>query len=254
MLQQTTTNYMVPSSGSTHAVSDNPVLTAAGIPYDFRGFELDNYPFRPQGVFIDNSANTGEAVLTVKGMQFSVPVPAGASMAFNFPSPKGGAEILVTGNGQVNLTFVDFPVMPQLSYVAGQVVQMAAVPPGALAYAVQEVPRTVDPHYQSLTAAGAGAAITPAVAGTNLRKLKMSITGNASLAAAGLQNIQATLNGVLIFETNVLIPAAAGTGPVLWSDTLKFEMQAPNAGNGGLVMTLGTAFATGSMDVNAYFD
>jgi hypothetical protein len=107
----------------------------------------------------------------------------------------------------------------------------------------------------SAPAAGATTIGTPP-ANSNLRKLLISVTDNATQATAGEDMITVALNGVKIFAEPVYVPAVAlDTGGQLYHRDIDFGGTGFNTGSAGaLTVTLGAALATGSLNVNAYFD
>jgi hypothetical protein len=127
---------------------------------------------------------------------------------------------------------------------------LSSTNPIPMASAVQ----AVAPFNGSITGTATSVTITPP-ADANLRDIHIDITDNATLATAGVDTITATLNGVVIYSGGAFVPATAlDTNGVLRSIDVNFGSIAPNAGSGTLVVTIGTALATGSVYVNAYFD
>lgn len=246
-----TQNYLMPSNGVTHAVSFQDTLSATNTEYDFRSLKLDQYPFTPQGAFIDNSANATAAVLVINPIGYRVVVPAGFSAAVNFPAPKN-LVIEATGGGEVPITFVDFPVLPQMFSASGGAmpVTIPAVPSGANGYSIiqQPAPLFVANGNTALTNSGA---IGAPPANANLRKLILEITANATLAAAGELGLIFNLNGNLIYETSVYI----GAGFAGWSKVIDFDSIAPNVGGAGtLSVTFSGGLTAGHLVANAYYD
>ncbi|MGC8541030.1 MAG: hypothetical protein ACP5QA_10425 [Phycisphaerae bacterium] len=265
-----TSNYLVPAGGATHAIPVQGVF--GGVPeiIDWRQYSVDNFPFQPQGAFVDNSQGAGPLVIEIltsaNGVVFwTVTVPAGAVQAISFPAPDGQATS-ITGDGQATIIFVDFPVLPSGTDVTvSNTVNVDIVSPnpvptapsvnsGGIPYQNTEVPAVVTPFFNNaITGASTSSGnITPS-ANTFLRKLVLTLTGNTTLAAAGLNLITATLNGTVIFKENVYIPAAATDAAEFWTRDLDFSKLGLNAGAGSLVVTVGTALATGELDINAYF-
>ena len=263
---QNAINYLVPSSGGTHAVPIVGVFSAAPYAIDWRQFSIDEFPFQPQGIFIDNSAGVGDLTVTIQPIGWNVTCPSGAVMQSQFPAPDGQTAT-ITGDGQATVVFVDFPVLPNAGAVqilgtpnvniAGPspLPVSASVNSGGVPYQNTEVPVTVTP-VQSIgviTGATVTATIVPPV-NTYLRRLIMSFSGNASLAAAGLNTLTVTLNGVTIYIEKVYI--ATGASAVvgsLYKIDLDMAKLGLAAGAGDLVVTLGTALSAGELDINAYF-
>lgn len=266
-----TSNYLVPAGGATHAIPVSGVFGAQPEIIDWTQYSIDNFPFQPQGAYVDNSAGAGALVLQIlTGMNgavfWTVTVPAGAVQAVSFPAPNGEA-VSITGDGNATIVFVDFPVLPSGTDVTvSNTVSVDVVSPdplptsptvnaGGVPYQNTEVPVVVTPFFNNAItgAAVTSGDITPAP-NTYLRKLILSLTGNVTLAAAGLNLITATLNGVVVFKENVYIPAAAIDADEFWVKILDFAKLGLAVGAAGsLVVTVSTALATGELDINAYF-
>lgn len=270
-----TTNYLIPSSGGTQAVPVIGVFSAQAEVIDWRQYSNDiDGPFEPQGVYIDNTQGAG--VLTVNvyaggnasalGTPFwSVTCAAGAKVTENFPAPNGQI-VSITGNGQATVVFVNYPVLPEANAVtiqggsvaiSGQPIStQPAVNNAGAPYQVQEIPvnATADFNANITGASLTTGNMAPGAANQYLRKLLLRLTGNVSLAAAGLNIITATLNGVQIWKGSVYIPAAAANVAQYWTEEIDFTSGGIglNFGAGNLVVTVGTALATGSLEVNAY--
>jgi len=260
--QASTSNYLVPAAGRTQAVTIAGVLSATPFVQDWRQFSIDNMPFQPQGVFIDNRAGTGDVVITIRPIGFDVVCPAGSSIQAQFPAPNGQSCSII-GQGQATLVFVDFPVLPSsgLTQISG-VVQVAvtgqpvsvqgAVDVAGVPYNVRLSPAAAAPYNASITGAAVSAVIAP-VANSIMRRLRLALTGDASLAAAGALTISAVLNGVMVFSEIVHMPAVAGTGAQLYVADYDVSDLAYNVGAGNLTVNISAALATGSLSINTSF-
>lgn len=261
--QLITQNYLVPASGQTHSVQLSGVYSAVPFVQDWQQFKVDNFPFIPQGVFIDNTQGAAPLVINIQPINFNVSCPAGSSGQFQFPAT-ASQSWSITGNGQASVFAVDFPVMPggQAASIANTVnvnvagATNAASPvytlpanlPGGLPYYTQKQVLPVTPEYLSTT--GAAASVAPGA--LNLRKMKLSVSGDATLAAAGRTLITVALNGVTIYKQSVYLPIAApGIGQIF---DIAFDDAAPNAGAGTLSVSAGTALTAGLIELNAWFD
>jgi hypothetical protein len=263
---QQTVNYLVPSSGRTQAVEVAGVFSGQAYEVDWRQYNVDSdQGFQPQGVFIDNTAGVGPLTVNIQPINWNVICAAGTQIASNFPAPNG-QQTYITGNGQATVVFVNFPVLPSAGAVtiqggsvgiSGQPIQTSpAVNSGGSPYQVQEIPVTATAVFNNaITGATTSSGnIAPGAANQYLRKLCLRLTGNVSLAAAGLNVITATLNGTQIWKGSVYIPAAAGTAAEYWKEELDFTSDdiGLNFGAGDLVVTVGTALATGALEITAY--
>lgn len=179
-----TTNYLIPSGGQTQYVNYEGVFSAIPTPIDWRNFSVNNQPFQPQGAFIDNTQGTGDLVINIQPINFSVTVPAATSASVQFPAP-ANQTMSVTGSGQASLVFVNFPVLPN----AGQVnignipsviidgiasgvtipVALAATAPGGAPYQVQQIPFVPVGNTQALNVGTANGSIMLAAGTTSAR-------------------------------------------------------------------------------------
>jgi hypothetical protein len=108
-----TTNYMVPAGGTTHAVQVQGEFSNVPYVIDWRQYKIDNFPFQPQGVFIDNTNGTTPLNIVVGPLGWKVSCPAGEQIQTQFPAPNG-QTCSITGdqNNTAQVIFVDFPVLP----------------------------------------------------------------------------------------------------------------------------------------------
>lgn len=260
-----TTNYMVPANGTTHCVQIQGTVTAAPSLLDWRQFTVDNFPFQPQGVYIDNTAGTATLSITVVPLGWTINCPAGQQLATSFPAPNG-ETMTVVGNGQVSMAFVDFPVLPSqaLASIAGTVnVNIASpnplpvLPPpltGGVPYRDQEYVPAAEYHAASITGATTTVSIVPTLPSQNLRKLSIYLTGDAAMAAAGENTLTVQLNGNTIFLRKFYLPNAAPAAPIPGYTLceLNADMIGLAAAAGNLTVTLATALSVGELDINAY--
>ena len=88
-----------------------------------------------------------------------------------------------------------------------------------------------------------------------IRKLRIELTDNATMAAAGLNTLSVTLNGTKIYSTQVYIPATAldSSGYLAIIDIDLSCIGFTSGASGTLAVTLGAALATGAVIVNSYF-
>lgn len=107
-------NYMIPAIGTPRGYFWSGVLTAAPVNIDFRnvsGGGIDGQPFRPSGVFIDNTQGVGPVTIVINEISYQIVCESAASLHLQFPAP---VELTVSfvGDGQATIAFVDFPVLP----------------------------------------------------------------------------------------------------------------------------------------------
>lgn len=261
--QSITQNYLVPASGQTHCVQLSGVYSAQAFVQDWQQFKVDNFPFIPQGVFIDNTQGAGPLTINIQPINFNITCPAGVSGQYQFPSAMSQSWN-ITGDGQANIFAVDFPVLPggsqssigntvnvnvaSASNAASPVYTLPANLPEGLPYYTQKVVLPVTAEYLSTT----GAAVNIAPGALNLRKMKLTVSGDATLAAAGRTLITVALNGVTLYKQSVYLPIAApGIGQEF---DVAFDDAAPNAAAGNLTLSAGTVLTAGLIELNAWFD
>ena len=128
---------------------------------------------------------------------------------------------------------------------------------GAAISPTNPVPTIAEPNTATTlvfgTATAAGSTALPAPpAGTSIRKLRLTFSENATLAAAGIENVQITLNGAVIFEDDLYLPATALTNnTVAYKADIEFDEIA--FVEGAFDVVLGTALATGQVSVAGWF-
>jgi len=111
-------NYMIPAVGTPRAYLQSGVLSATPVAIDFRsvsGGGIDGQPFRPSGVFIDNTQGVDTLTVVLNEISYRITCPAGESVNLQFPAPVQ-LSVAITGDGQATLVFVDFPVIPYRSF------------------------------------------------------------------------------------------------------------------------------------------
>src|SRR5580658_4144487 len=170
---QSTTNYLVPSSGSTHCVPVSGNWGAQPAILDWRQFSESSFPFQPQGVFIDNTQNANPLTIAIEPLGWNINCPAGAQLMTPFPAPATQTAQVTSsgGGGFATIMFVDFPVLPFLSSgigAGGMTVTIAGQPittlPASTATAVSQgaqpvsnVELVTEPGEWTLTSAPAAA-------------------------------------------------------------------------------------------------
>jgi hypothetical protein len=266
-------NFLVPAAGQTHCVGiQGAPFTGQVYTADWRQFQLDNFPFQPQGMYVDNTASSSATTITVMPLGITMTVPPGAFWAVHYPAPNGQQTIISAPNsvaGDVcNIWFVDYPVIPfQISateatgsqdvtvtnwtYAGNVPVQGTALATGNVPYRTQEYVPQAAANYLN----GVGN-IAPAIANQNLRRMKITLSGDAVLAAAGETTLTVQANGVTIYEQTIYLPNAIPAAPVpfyILADEDFGLIGIPMAA-GDLSIALSTALgATGKLETNAYF-
>jgi len=261
--QVTTNNYLVPSDGKTHCVQISGTFSATAFLQDWQQFKVDNFPFVPQGVFIDNTQGAGPLTINIQPVNFNITCPAGTSGQYQFPAAMS-QYWEITGDGNANIFAVDFPVLPggaqssigntvnvniaSASNSASPVYTIPANLPGGLPYYTQKQVLPLTAEYLSTT----GAAVNATPGALNLRKMKLTVSADATIAAAGRTLITVALNGTTIYKQSVALgTAASGNG---YEFDVAFDDAALNAQAGNLTLSASTALTAGLIELNAWFD
>lgn len=111
-------NYMIPAIGTPRGFVQSGVLSATPLAIDFRnvsGGGIDGQPFRPSGVFIDNTQGAGTLTIVLNEIAYQIQCPAGESLNLPYPAPID-LSVSITGSGQATIIFVDVPVIPYRSF------------------------------------------------------------------------------------------------------------------------------------------
>ena len=193
-----------------------------------------------------------------------------AAVAAQYQTNVNGAAVSSTNPlpaiayGYDNNTTVPYP-LNMIQMPGGAWVQQVAVSAGITAAVFNVQPNTstlavnranTQGTYQQATIAPAAtvATLTPP-ANHALEGWDISITSNATLATAGTDTVTVALNGVTLYQTSVYIPATAlSTAGQMYSHKQKYNsFIVPKVGSAGnFTVTLGTALATGTVNVNEY--
>lgn len=267
-----TTNYLVPAGGTTHAIQFTGNFSSLPYFIDWRQFKVDQFPFQPQGVFIDNTAGTTPLVITIQPLGWRVVCPAGQQLEAQFPAPNGQTATITGDPANVaTVCFVDFPVLPSAATTQvtgtvstlitgiGTTVMNANDNPMAagntLPYRTQEFVPLAEPHAGSIAPAATTYTLTPTTAQQNLRRLRIYLTGDAAMAAAGENTITVTLNGVTIFSRKFYLSNAAPAAPTPGITLAEIDADTYGlpAAAGNLVVTLATTLSVGQVDIESYF-
>lgn len=258
-----TFNYLIPQSGTTHVYAS--VIQASATPYvgNFQAVQFNGVQFRPQAAWFDNSQSSNELVFNIPAIGFRLNIPAGANIAYNFPSIEG-FSYTVTGGGQATIFFADFPLLPSSASVTlpntsnvdiVQSIQLDTLNqnPASAPVFVEAVAQQAQTKSAVIAASSTSTTITPPASSLKLTKLSLSITGNATLATAGIETITSTINGTTVLTDAVYIPSAAINNAQLYEKVWELDYAGFEMSTYDLVINLSTALATGQVTINAFF-
>lgn len=122
-------NHLPPADGQTHSVSDIYTLDPINaFEFDGKYFAVDNFEFKPKGIFVDNTGGTSEVRIRIEGINYSWRVPVSAMGRVSIPAAFSGGSIYLTGGGPTPVTFVDYAIVPGLEWPNGQPVNVGNFP------------------------------------------------------------------------------------------------------------------------------
>ncbi len=111
---QTVVNFRKPDSHDVRAAPFQLTLSSTPFVIDFRalpGSDLAGTPFRPSGVYIDNTQGTDKLTVLVNELNYRMVCKAGELINLPYPAAKY-SSVGITGEGQATVIFVDYPVEP----------------------------------------------------------------------------------------------------------------------------------------------
>jgi len=195
---------------------------------------LASPPFRIQ-FGQGSSATDVTATNPVPSLLYATPYGGGAGMPLSYDSLNGRNSLSTTLGG--------------VNYGSPNSVT------GTLFSPLLVLGNTQGTYLQGTIAPAATAATLTPPANDALEGWDISITSNATLAVAGTDTITVALNGVTIYQTSVYIPSTAlSAAGQMYTHKEKYNsFIAPKAGaSGTFTVTLSTALATGTVNVNEY--
>lgn len=112
-------NYMIPAVGTPRGYIFSKTLVAATpetiVFLGVQGGYWAGQPFRPSGVYIDNTQGTAPLQVVINEVSYRMICPVGQTLNLPFPAPLDVTATIV-GEGQVTVIFVDVPVQPYRSF------------------------------------------------------------------------------------------------------------------------------------------
>jgi hypothetical protein len=241
--QFTTTNFLVPAGGTTHAVGFNGGFSSVPYPIDWRQFKIDAFPFQPQGVYIDNSAGTVACNVTVQPIGWTISCPAGQRLSTSFPAPNGQTST-ITGDpaNSVNVVFVDYPVFDSSEAGNGSSVIVSNTSPiGVTLNGAPGIPTL--PSTATFASASSGneanatavATLAGAIGKTTFCSGFEITAGGATASSIVLATLSGILGGSQIYAFAVPAGATLGATPLV----VEFNPPLPSsAANTAIAITL----------------
>ena len=179
----------------------------------------------------------------------------------------------MTGAGAVNLYFFDFPALPDNGgqvTISGQPIDVAitgqpigvtgsAQAAGNVSYETDNVPRPLTAGQGDLAGSSTNTTLSftvPVAAGTNIRKIMLSLTEDAIVSAAGDVSITVTLGSTAIFKDFSYVPAAAlVANGTLWQRVVDFgDCGIPTGTNTDVTIATSVALLGGTLSANVFCD
>ena len=265
-------NFMIPAAGGS-MMPWSVVASATPSKLDFGSLSLAQQTgFTPQAVKIDNSAGTAEAVLTITNTGEIVRAGAGMIETHQFGAVSN-PSVSLTGSGSVNCYFYDFPALPDNGgqvTIAGQPIGVtvkgqpigvtgSAQAAGNVSYETDNVPRPLTAAQGDLAGSSTNTTLSftvPVAAGTNIRKIMLSLTEDAIVSAAADVSITVTLGTTVIFKDFSYIPAAAlVSNGSLWQRVVDFgDCGIPTGTDTDITIATSVALLGGTLSANVFCD
>lgn len=118
---QSLVNFRQPANSTLRAAPYRLVLSDSPFYVDFRtliGSDLDGTPFKPYGIYIDNTQGNANLIILFQDTQFRVVCKKGEVLHTSYPAADY-AIAAITGNGPASIIFVDYSVEPYSSDLTG---------------------------------------------------------------------------------------------------------------------------------------
>lgn len=118
---QSLVNFRQPLNSTLRAAPYKLVLSSSPYYVDFRtlvGSDLDGTPFKPYGMYIDNTQGTENLIILFQETQYRVVCKKGEVLNTSYPAADY-AIAAITGNGPASIIFVDYSVEPYSSNLTG---------------------------------------------------------------------------------------------------------------------------------------
>ena len=180
-----TFNFLVPQDGTTHSVRSQFLASATPYQINWAGFNsANNIPFRPQGFRIDTTLCSANTIITLLPIGMSMTIPKSVVAWYSFPAPEG-QTVAITGNGPCIIDWVNFPVVAQDNSIDAAILNALLNP------VIQPPPAPTPPspvHY-TRSAGANNFNTTDASMKPSTLMFNVSVSSNATIAAAGLLNI-----------------------------------------------------------------
>jgi hypothetical protein len=253
-VQSVTRNFLVPNDGNTHCVLTSFVASSNPYLVNWITFSNDNFPFMPQGLYADNTSGTGILTITSQNTGFTIKVQIGAYIALPYPASPNDIWS-ITGVGQVNIYWVDYPVFPytyQGSANGGVMITNTSANPVPVSapvnasgnpYQVVQVPGAAT--LVSLFAQNAASAQAAAPANLSLRKLILGCPPTFFITTTGVYTITVTLNNVTVYQDAWYASNSAGGNYPVYR-IIDFDGETFASGGGNFVITFSQVVAPAS--------
>lgn len=265
--QFTANNYLVPASGRVHGVSYKNdfggVQSTDSV--DWGSYKVNNFPFIPQGAFIDNTQGTGDLTIYIEEIQYTIFVPQGISKQSQFPA-LDRSTMTITGTGQVSIFFVDFPVLPDSGLVnigntvsvnlssysfAGALPVLPSINNQGIPYQITKIRPQGEFKQAQITGSALTASLTPSASGF-LQRLKIYVPDDVKIGTAGENLITISVGALVIQQFGIYLDTTTALRSPHAFDVEFDDLKAGNAGD-VVTVTIGTVLTGGTIFVNGYF-
>lgn len=267
MQQFTANNYLVPASGRVHGAkySNNFGSVTSEDVINWGTYKINNFPFIPQGAFINNTEGTDDLTIIIEEIDYKILVPAGIAKQAQFPAIEK-STFTISAQGKVSIFFVDFPVLPDSGLVnignqvsvnlsgfsfSGSLPVLPAVNNAGIPYQITNIRTQGESKQATITGSNLSASIVPA-SGNYINKITVDFLDNSTITLAGVETVIIKSGTLVIYSGAVYLGTASGA-----SNRQKIEINLDDiklgAAGDTISVTIGTALATGSAYINAYF-
>ncbi len=218
--------------------------------------DMLNFPLIPEAFAVSSGADVTNPLTAPANVQIIVNgEPVAVNNPFFTEITFGGAAVSDTnplpvqiGSGQGEV--YNDPLFVELSNGG------AVIGTGINPLFTEEVSSALQFFSASLTGTG-GSVVGPASEPNALRRVRLTLSGDAAIAAAGEQTIEITYNGIAVFEDTIYMLAAGADNAALWYEA---DIDLGSLGvhstvaSADLTLTLGTALTAGVARLSGWFD
>lgn len=231
------------------------IVPAAGTTGMVR-IDMLNFPLIPEAFAVSSGTDVTNPLTAPANVQIIVSgEPVSVSNPFFAELSVGGAA--VGPNNPLTVQLGADGAGESSSYpIYAQLLNGAAAVSGTSPLPTEEVSSALEFFSGSLTGTG-GSVVGPSTEPNALRRLRLTISGDAAIATAGEQTITISYDGTTVFEDTIYMLAAGADNVPSWYvadiDFGSLGLHSTTA-SADLTLTLGTALSAGVAILSGWFD